>query len=803
MELVWFEIIIRSFVLLQVTFIEHNLAAQDNIIKALTESYAQYAPVRKATMELMRQRNLTLSALMSSYDAYEDLIAKSSKGQEFYRKLETNVTKLLQRVKGTCKVQQEERDSILAKNCKTMPSKTKEHMNPKAMPSVSSGGPKLKDYLDNYKKDKSVNYANNNQGNVTNDPYYNSGSLPSPSTKPWGYEGVNTSYDSSQPWVPSVRPAPVGQEGTCPNTTTADSNKEHSYSSHPSNYSGYATNKPYANDSSQYSQQYAEQYAAYMSQYQNYPTSSSPYHTQPANFVKNDISAFSKVSNTTNAVNYPPNVPSPQPSISSNTSYPSPAPSPASQNYQQPPNEQYKGTHVTPQGYNVPTSLPQAYSATPNNATHQYYNQNYQPNPTQNMVYHQQTKQNITNQEYPSNNGVPTYQTQNIPQAQSSTVNASPQHNYPANNTVPQPSNFQTPTFNKSSSYFTQPGYQTPATSYALPSQTQQGVLNSDQTIPNYYKSPESSWSNANSQNHPTINIPSQANLPLGGQQPYSQYPNVPTTNYVYSAASVNQATPAQANNQSQPYSSYTPQMYTPYNSSEQNSQVNNYTGVQPWQTASDNKNPQENLQNYYAANQYPNYSQVGSEMQYTPATGASYYTRAGQPMSSQTSASTQQVFSQVSQPNYTQGNYFQQPYGYQYTTAGCESPVASPGVFPGPATPQGSVTPQSPMTYMLASNSNLKLTFSQESSKAVQNTPTESSNVDLLSGLDFSVGPDPLLPQQKDTGSPAKSKSIPTVFMSNGIEDKLAAVTLAETLSTPTLSPASVPSTPKKVSQY
>ncbi|EZA50853.1 Tyrosine-protein phosphatase non-receptor type [Ooceraea biroi] len=147
-----------------VSLIEQNLAAQDNILAALTDVYAQTANVRKNVDEVLKRREITVSSLVASYDAYEDLLAKSSKGLEFYRKLEINVSKLLQRVKSTCKVQEEEREQILAQDNKNTYEKTD------TVPSTydpgrtrSSNGPKLKDYL-NSRVEGGTGYQN---------PYYN------------------------------------------------------------------------------------------------------------------------------------------------------------------------------------------------------------------------------------------------------------------------------------------------------------------------------------------------------------------------------------------------------------------------------------------------------------------------------------------------------------------------------------------------------------------------------------------------------------------------------------------------------
>lgn len=145
--------------------IEQNLAAQDNILTALTDAYAQTANVRKSVEEIVKRREMTISSLIASYDAYEDLLAKSSKGLEFYRKLEINVTKLLQRVKSTCKVQEEEREQILAQDGKNTYEKTDSTIlsTYDQGHTRSTNNLKLKDYL-NSRVENATGYQN---------PYYN------------------------------------------------------------------------------------------------------------------------------------------------------------------------------------------------------------------------------------------------------------------------------------------------------------------------------------------------------------------------------------------------------------------------------------------------------------------------------------------------------------------------------------------------------------------------------------------------------------------------------------------------------
>ncbi|KAL5005900.1 hypothetical protein ScPMuIL_017058 [Solemya velum] len=141
----------------QIEIIEKNLAAQDNILHALTDANAQYADIRRKTKDINARRDAMVRDLMNSYDVYEDLLAKSQKGQEFYRKLETNVNRLLERTQRLCKTQQDERDQITNRYKPKEPPPSRP-MAPKPTPGMvasepsppglaSFEGPKLKDYL--------------------------------------------------------------------------------------------------------------------------------------------------------------------------------------------------------------------------------------------------------------------------------------------------------------------------------------------------------------------------------------------------------------------------------------------------------------------------------------------------------------------------------------------------------------------------------------------------------------------------------------------------------------------------------
>lgn len=196
----------------QSSLIEQNTIAQDNILKSLVETYAQFTNSRRYLQDVINKRNTTISALITSYDTYDDLLAKANKGIDFYGKLETNVSKLLQRIKSACKVQEEERDQMLARSNTVKPKPAE------VTPAVTTGAPKLKDYLDSMKKD--ANAANVELKNL---PY---------SAQAYPSGAVNVPRD--QAWTPGVRPAPLGSEMTS-DAVLPTSNEQVRYSNYGSN----------------------------------------------------------------------------------------------------------------------------------------------------------------------------------------------------------------------------------------------------------------------------------------------------------------------------------------------------------------------------------------------------------------------------------------------------------------------------------------------------------------------------------------------------------------------------------------
>nr|XP_033334560.1 tyrosine-protein phosphatase non-receptor type 23 isoform X1 [Megalopta genalis] len=216
-----------------VSLIEQNLVAQDNILAALTDAYAQTANVRKGVEEILKRREHTVTSLIASYDAYEDLLGKANKGLEFYRKLEINVSKLLQRVKSTCKVQEEEREHILAQDNKnsqgkvdTMTTTTYDQNRVR-----SGSGLKLKDYL------------NNRPENVQNQ-YYNVGKG---QARPFPGDATVKAYLDDTVDKNVIHSAGI----SLPDTASSAQSMQQYY---PASYTDYKPNLPYAYETVSYNE---------------------------------------------------------------------------------------------------------------------------------------------------------------------------------------------------------------------------------------------------------------------------------------------------------------------------------------------------------------------------------------------------------------------------------------------------------------------------------------------------------------------------------------------------------------------
>ncbi|XP_011188387.2 tyrosine-protein phosphatase non-receptor type 23 isoform X1 [Zeugodacus cucurbitae] len=223
--------------------LDQNMLAQANILQALTEAYAKAAPVLKTLTDVKHKREAFFSSLAASYDVYEDLLAKSAKGLEFYKKLSGNVQKLLTRLKAARDVQSEERQQRLKNQHATTnpPANTAKPATPISTSTTTiSTTPKLRDYL----KSKNTTASSIASAGMS--------------------DGItsNTAPQTSQ-YIPPVRPNPLGSE----NPTQAVCSSGNPYATHVMNASGavptVAPNEPPPPYSLQQQQYYDPNIAGY------------------------------------------------------------------------------------------------------------------------------------------------------------------------------------------------------------------------------------------------------------------------------------------------------------------------------------------------------------------------------------------------------------------------------------------------------------------------------------------------------------------------------------------------------------
>ncbi|KAM6967639.1 tyrosine-protein phosphatase non-receptor type 23 [Aplochiton taeniatus] len=120
-------------------YIDQNLSAQENILKALTEANVQYASVRKGLSQVEQQWNNMVQTLVASYEAYEDLMKKSQEGKDFYEDLDAKASRLLERAKALCH-SRKERKALLDRDMPKKPPARPTAAKPSALQPKGSDG---------------------------------------------------------------------------------------------------------------------------------------------------------------------------------------------------------------------------------------------------------------------------------------------------------------------------------------------------------------------------------------------------------------------------------------------------------------------------------------------------------------------------------------------------------------------------------------------------------------------------------------------------------------------------------------
>ena len=125
-----------------VVYLQQNLQAQDNILRALADSNASFASDRKKILEATQQRNAFIDSLVLSYQSINELIDKSNKGVSFFQNLNKPLNDLLKNVKDFCTKSKQERENKKKITSKFNYVPTQPIQQPQALPVFNRYRPK-------------------------------------------------------------------------------------------------------------------------------------------------------------------------------------------------------------------------------------------------------------------------------------------------------------------------------------------------------------------------------------------------------------------------------------------------------------------------------------------------------------------------------------------------------------------------------------------------------------------------------------------------------------------------------------
>lgn len=121
--------------------LDQNLAAQENILSALTKANARYAETRKAVSERQKQRDERIQRLLLSYEEFQNVLSNSEKGIAFYEKFKDVLIQTQTRIKNVIRAQQQERAVVKPPPPTPMPM-NRPTTAPTAVPATSTAWPR-------------------------------------------------------------------------------------------------------------------------------------------------------------------------------------------------------------------------------------------------------------------------------------------------------------------------------------------------------------------------------------------------------------------------------------------------------------------------------------------------------------------------------------------------------------------------------------------------------------------------------------------------------------------------------------
>ena len=93
-----------------VSYLQQNLTAQENILRALAEANAAFAADRKKILDATQQRNAFIDGLVFSYQSARDLVDKAEKGLAFFNKLSQSIEALKKETAEFCAKEKNDRE---------------------------------------------------------------------------------------------------------------------------------------------------------------------------------------------------------------------------------------------------------------------------------------------------------------------------------------------------------------------------------------------------------------------------------------------------------------------------------------------------------------------------------------------------------------------------------------------------------------------------------------------------------------------------------------------------------------------
>ncbi|CAF0803217.1 unnamed protein product [Didymodactylos carnosus] len=146
-----------------INIIKQNCAAQENILQMLTEANADFAEIRSKITATSEARTNLINDYINSFKSFQDVTTKANEGIEFYKKLTSNLEKLIERFSTVRQIIAKQQPPSIPSRTQlsrtSLPTRSNQEQIDREFPSISPltsiptststmpDRPRLKDYL--------------------------------------------------------------------------------------------------------------------------------------------------------------------------------------------------------------------------------------------------------------------------------------------------------------------------------------------------------------------------------------------------------------------------------------------------------------------------------------------------------------------------------------------------------------------------------------------------------------------------------------------------------------------------------